>query len=232
MSRASLQSTMPPAYVGFDLNPDQIMMSRQSSMGSYGSGSSNSGSPAGSSPSIFKKSTPPVLTLNRVTFYGNDTKSRCDQLMDWMSPGGGMLGALAGAALSALTGVNLVSRPPKVIFQWGPPSAFLIEANITAVNITYNRFAADGTPIRAEVTIRMQQQPSLLALLATNPTSAGLPGRSAHTVTAGDSLARIATDRYGSPGRWRQLAEKNGIEDPLRVRPGDQVYLPNPEELS
>jgi nucleoid-associated protein YgaU len=143
-----------------------------------------------------------------------------------------MLGALAGAALSALTGVNLVSRPPKVIFQWGPPSAFLIEANITAVNITYNRFAADGTPIRAEVTIRMQQQPSLLALLATNPTSAGLPGRSAHTVTAGDSLARIATDRYGSPGRWRQLAEKNGIEDPLRVRPGDQVYLPNPEELS
>jgi hypothetical protein len=37
------------------------MMSRQSSMGSYGSGSSNSGSPAGSSPSIFKKSTPPVL---------------------------------------------------------------------------------------------------------------------------------------------------------------------------
>jgi hypothetical protein len=231
MSRASLQSTMPPAYVGFDLNPDQIMMSRQSSMGSYGSGSSNSGSPAGSSPSIFKKSTPPVLTLSRVTFYGSDTKSRCDQLMDWMSPGGGMLGALAGAAISALTGVNLVTRPPKVIFQWGPPSAFLIEANITAVNVTYNRFASDGTPIRAEVTIRMQQQPSLLALLATNPTSAGLPGRSAHTVTAGDSLARIATDRYGSPGRWRQLAEQNNIEDPLRVRPGDRVYLPNPEEL-
>ncbi len=231
MSRASLQSTMPPAYVGFDLNPDQILMSRQSSMGSYGSGSSNSGTPAGSSPSIFKKSTPPILTLSRVVFFGSDTKSRCDQLMDWMSPGGGMLGALAGAALAAATGVNLVTRPPKVIFQWGPPSAFLIEANITSVNVTYNRFAADGSPIRAEVTIRMQQQPSLLALLATNPTSAGLPGRSAHTVTAGDSLARIATDRYGSPGRWRQLAETNGIEDPLRVRPGDQVYLPNPEEL-
>jgi nucleoid-associated protein YgaU len=222
---------MPPGVVTFDLNPDQILMSRQSSMGSYGSGSSNSGTPAGSSASIFKKSTPPVLTLSRVTFFGSDTKSRCDQLMDWMSPGGGMLGALAGAALSALTGINLVTRPPKVIFQWGPPSAFLIEANITAVNVTYNRFAADGSPTRAEVTIRLQQQPSLLGLLATNPTSAGLPGRKAHTVTSGDSLARIATDQYGSPARWRQLAEANNIEDPLRVRPGDRVYLPNPEEL-
>jgi hypothetical protein len=231
MAQATIISEMPPGVVKFDLNPDQILMSRQSSMGSYGSGSSNSGSPAGSSPSIFKKSTPPVLTLNRVTFFGGDTKSRCDQLMDWMSPGGGMLGALAGAALAAATGLNLVTRPPKVIFQWGPPSAFLVEANITAVNVTYNRFAADGTPVRAEVTIRLQQQPSLLGLLATNPTSAGLPGRKAHTVTAGDSLARIATDQYGSPGRWRQLAEANGIEDPLRIRPGDRVYLPNPEEL-
>jgi nucleoid-associated protein YgaU len=59
-----------------------------------------------------------------------------------------------------------------------------------------------------------------------------LPGRRAHTVTAGDSLARIATAQYGSPGRWRQIAAANGIEDPLRVRPGDRVYLPNPEELS
>ena len=231
MVQATIICQMPPGVVKFDLNPDQILMSRQSSTGSYGSGSSNSGSPAGSSPSIFKKSTPPVLTLPKVIFYGSDTKSRCDQLMDWMSPGGGMLGALAGAALAAAAGVNLVTRPPKVIFQWGPPSAFLIEALITAVNVTYDRFAADGTPVRAELTIRLQQQPSLLSLLATNPTSAGLPGRKAHTVTSGDSLARIATDQYGSPGRWRQLAEANGIEDPLRIRPGDQVYLPNPEEL-
>lgn len=231
MAQATIICQMPPGAVSFDLNPDQIVMSRQSSMGSYGSGSSNSGTPSGSSASIFKKSTPPVLTLSRVTFFGSNTKSRCDQLMDWMSPGGGMLGALAGAALSAATGLNLVSRPPKVIFQWGPPSAFLIEANITAVNVTYTRFAPDGTPVRAEVTIRLQQQPSLLGLLATNPTSAGLPGRKAHTVTAGDSLARIATDQYGSPGRWRQIAAANDIDDPLRIRPGDRVYLPNPEEL-
>jgi hypothetical protein len=82
-------------------------------MSSYGSGSSNSGTPAGSPRSIFKKSDAAgASTLNRVSFFGTLTKSRCDQLMEWMSPGGGMLGALAGAALSAATGINLVSRPP------------------------------------------------------------------------------------------------------------------------
>jgi nucleoid-associated protein YgaU len=232
MAQARIICVMPPGEVEFDLNPDQVLMSRQSYMSSYGSGSSNSGTPGGASPSIFKKSPPPILTLSRVLFFGPDTKKRCDQLMDWMSPGGGMLGQLAGALLSAKTGLNLVTRPPKVVFQWGPPTAFLLEANITAVNVTYTRFASDGQPIRAEVTLRLQQQPSLLGLLGTNPTSAGLPGRKAHTVTSSDNLATIATEQYGSPGRWRQIAEANDIDDPLRIKPGDRVYLPNPEELS
>jgi nucleoid-associated protein YgaU len=231
-TRAMIVCQLPPGAVPFDLNPEQIQVTRQSSMSSYGSGSSNSGTPAGSSPSIFKKSAPPIITLNKVVFFGPLTKARCDQLMEWMSPGGGMLGALAGAALSAATGINLVSRPPRVIFQWGPPmAAFWVEANITAVNVTYNRFSPDGLPTRAEATIRLQQQPSLLGTIPTNPTSAGLHGRKAHTVTSGDSLARIATDQYGSPGHWRQLAAANNIDDPLRISPGDRVYLPNPEEL-
>lgn len=177
-----------------------------------------------------------MITMNKVTFYGDDTKSRCDQLLGWMSPGGGgLLGAVAGvagAALSAATGgaVNLVSKPPLVIFQWGP--SFFYEGIINTVNVTYNRFSRTGTPVRAEVTIKLQQQPSLLGMLATNPTSAGLPGRQEHTVSSGDSLARIATEQYGNPGRWRQIADRNGIEDPLRVKPGDRVYLPNPGELS
>jgi nucleoid-associated protein YgaU len=233
MALASLTSMMPPAVVKFDLNPEQILVTRQSSSTSRPNASANGGTPAGASASIFKKSAPPVITLNRVTFFGDEVKSRCDQLMTWMSPGGGLLGALAGAAISAATGgaLNLASRPPTVIFQWGPPSAFLYSGIINSVNVTYNRFAKDGSPLRAEVTIRLQEQPSLLGLLATNPTAAGLPGRKAHTVTSGDSLARIATAQYGAPGRWRQIAETNGIDDPLRVRPGDRIYLPNPEEL-
>ena len=236
MARASLQSIMPPAMVMFDLNPEQIQVQRNAMLTTRANASSNSGTPAGASGSIFKKSPAPTISLNKVVFLGDDVKSRCDQIMGWMSPGGGgLLGAamqLGGAALSAATGgmVNLISRPPLVLFQWGP--SFLYQGIVSTCTVYYNRFASDGTPIRAEVTIKLQEQPSLLALLPTNPTSQGLPGRTAHTVSSGDSLARIATEQYGQPGRWRQIAECNDIEDPLRVKPGDRVYLPNPGELA
>jgi hypothetical protein len=230
---ALLRSLMPPGLVTFDLNPENVRFMRYARTGNTGSASQNTGSPAGSSGSIFKRATPPTIVLSNVVFYGGDTKSRCDQLLNWMSPGGGLLGALAGAVISAATGINLATKLPLVTFQWGPPEiAFMYDCNVTSVSIDYNRFAPSGIPIRATCNITLQEQPSLFGTLPTNPTSGGLPGRRAHTVTAGESLVGIATQRYGNPSRWRAVADCNDIEDPLRVRPGQRVYLPNPEELS
>ncbi len=230
MAEAYLESIVPPHKVRFDLNPEQITVTRRSQTSQRGSSSPRGGTPAGSSGTLFKKSAAPLLALNNVIFFGPDTKDRCDQLLDWMSPAGGLLGALAGAAISALSNgaVNLLSKPPLVTFHWGPIESTGIITNST---IKYERFARDGRPTRANVTIQLQEQPSLLGIIPTNPTSQGLSGRTAHTVASGDSLARIATDRYGNPGRWRQLAECNDIDDPLRIRPGDRVYLPNAGEL-
>jgi nucleoid-associated protein YgaU len=232
---AILRSTMPPGLVTFDLNPERVAMTRSANVTSRASASSNSGTPGGASGSIFRGATAAQITLSKVIFYGADTKMRCDQLLNWMTPGGGLLGAIAGAALSAATGgaINLASKLPLVTFQWGPPAiAFMYDVNVTKCSINYTRFAATGVPTRAEVDLTLQQQPSLLGVFSTNPTSGGQPGRRSHTVTEGESLAGIATARYGGPGRWREIAECNGIEDPLRVRAGDRVYLPNPDELA
>jgi nucleoid-associated protein YgaU len=234
MSRnpAKLISLMPPGEVTFDINPEQITMQRQAQVTGRGTASSNTGSPAGSSPSIFRGAQPSKINLKDVTFFGPDTKERCDQLLNWMSPGGGLLGALVAGAIAALTGINLASRLPLVIFQWGPPEiGFMYECNVTSATINYTRFATSGIPIRAVCAITLQEQPSPLGTLPTNPTSGGLPGRQSHTVTAGESLPGIAMSRYGTPGRWRAVAECNDVDDPLRVRPGDRLYLPNPDEL-
>src|SRR5262249_32179769 len=145
----------------------------------------------------------------------------------------GLLGSLGAALFAALTGVNLASRLPLVVFYWGPPDyGFVYECNVINVNITYTRFASSGIPIRATVQIDLQEQPSPLGTLPTNPTPAGRPARQAHPVTAGESLPGIAMSRYGTPGRWRALAECNDVDDPLRVRPGDRLYLPNADELT
>jgi nucleoid-associated protein YgaU len=136
----------------------------------------------------------------------------------------------AGALLSAATGgaMNLAAKLPTLIFTWGP---LTYEVCLTNADINYVRFTAAGEPIRAKVSITMQEQPSLLAILSTNPTSGGLPGRGQHTVSTGDSLQSIATAHYGSPNRWRALADANGIDDPTRLRPGQVVYLPNAGEV-
>lgn len=219
-----------PGLVTFQFNPDKISIARRADTVNRGSASSSTGSPAGASGSIFRRATASTITIRDVWFRGSGIKLQCDQLLNWLSPGGGMLGALAGAALSAATGgaINLAAKLPTLVFTWGP---LTYEVCLTSADVNYVRFTDSGEPIRAKVSVTMKEQPSLLGLLSTNPTSGGLPGRGRHTVSAGESLQSIATATYGSPNRWRALAAANGIDDPARVRPGQVVYLPNPGEV-
>ena len=64
-----------------------------------------------------------------------------------------------------------------------------------------------------------------------NPTSGGLAVRRAHQLVDGDTLASVAYAEYGDPAMWRPLAAFNGIDDPLRLRPGTRLLLPTLDEL-
>jgi len=44
---------------------------------------------------------------------------------------------------------------------------------------------------------------------------------------AGDSLPAVAYREYGNPNLWRALAEANGVDDPLRLRPGTSLLVPS-----
>jgi nucleoid-associated protein YgaU len=48
----------------------------------------------------------------------------------------------------------------------------------------------------------------------------------------GENLAGLATENYGRPGAWRDIADSNSIDDPFRVRPGRSVMLPPADELT
>jgi nucleoid-associated protein YgaU len=64
----------------------------------------------------------------------------------------------------------------------------------------------------------------------TNPSSGGLAGRRTHLLTGAETLPELSTRYYGGPGRWREIAAANGVEDPLRVQPGTRVYVPSAQE--
>jgi nucleoid-associated protein YgaU len=112
--------------------------------------------------------------------------------------------------------------PPFVRFGWG--SKVLLTGTVKSVNAKYTLFREDGTPIRATATVAMEELPGEVG--KQNPTSGALAATRGVTLVEGDSLASIAYREYGDPTAWRLIAEANGIDDPLRLRPGRHLLLP------
>jgi nucleoid-associated protein YgaU len=46
----------------------------------------------------------------------------------------------------------------------------------------------------------------------------------------GDTLASIAFQEYEDPTKWRAVAEANKIDDPMRIKPGTVLTVPDRRE--
>jgi hypothetical protein len=152
--------------------------------------------------------------LSDLTFDGADVVKTCNQILDWTNP-------------STTTAGTANPTIPQLTFRWGPLSYTVF---LTNANVTYERFAPGGKPIRAKVGLTFIVNPPLPTL--TNPTSGGIHGRRSHRLVAGENLQHVAMANYGRPGAWRALAAANGIEDPLAIRPGTVIYVPAATELA
>jgi hypothetical protein len=112
---------------------------------------------------------------------------------------------------------------PRVLFGWGT-NIVLEQAHIKSMSVTYKRFLL-GQAVRAEVALSLEEVPADLP--GTNPTSGGLSPVRTHTIVEGDTLASVSYREYGTPTKWRILAEANGIDDPMRLRPGTELMVPD-----
>jgi phage tail-like protein len=101
---------------------------------------------------------------------------------------------------------------------------------LSTVNATYVQFDTAGKPIRAKVTITVNLEEGKPEP-KTNPTSGGIPDRRSHLLLENDRLALLANKHYGSTARWRDIAEANDLDDPLRARPGHRLFIPARSEL-
>jgi Contractile injection system tube protein/LysM domain len=113
--------------------------------------------------------------------------------------------------------------PPWVAFEWG---VFKFVSVITNMTQKFTMFLKDGTPVRAAVDVTFTQYADLNDYPGQNPTSGGGPIERVRTVIAGDRLDVIAAEVYGDATRWRSIASYNGIINPLVLRPGTRLSIP------
>jgi phage tail-like protein len=141
-----------------------------------------------------------------------------------MATGNGLFSPDLGSMLLSLI-PDFSTAPPKVQFIWG---AFMFQGAVTSCSMKINVLSEMGIPQRATVSLTIQEY--LSSLPGTNPTSGASGATRTHTVVAGDTLASIAFTAYGHADRWRRIAELNGIDDPMRLRPGTTLLLPKAED--
>jgi len=115
------------------------------------------------------------------------------------------------------------SRPPTVQFEWGNLSSFI--GVIESISQKFVLFKPNGTPVRAILNVSFQQFGDD-QYTCQNPTSGGSAGYKVRVVREGETLDLLAFEEYGDPARWRLLAEANGLDDPLRLRPGQALAVP------
>jgi hypothetical protein len=125
------------------------------------------------------------------------------------------------------------STPPRVTFRWGAVDTFM--AVCTSLTVAYQLFRPNGEPIRADVKLQLKQAEqastasSGSANKGQNPTTRAMAGQGVHTVQDGDTLPSIAYRAYGDATRWRAIADANNVDNPLHLRRGTPLMLPQLE---
>ena len=116
------------------------------------------------------------------------------------------------------------ARPPWVVFNWGDFHSF--KAVVSSLELTFEYFSQTGTPLRARANLTLTQYQEDMAFGPQNPTSGTPRPHRVHRVSPGETLDRIAALHLGDSTKWRSIAEANGIEDPLTLRPGSLLAIP------
>lgn len=218
------EGAKPAGTVTFGSTPDKVVVTF-AARGSTGFvPDAQEGGPLVASSTRAGVRTYKISGLNLFPQSKSSVKQQADLLLQWADKQEAKAAAPRKKTKVKVTWGEFLTNPA------GPAQPLM---RIAEVGITYTRFLADGTPIRAQVTtLNLEELPPEGKTGAGNPTSAGIAGRRTHRLTLGESLASLSKEYYGNGLRWREIAEANGIDDPARLPPGTLLYLPALAELT
>lgn len=109
--------------------------------------------------------------------------------------------------------------PPATRFVWG---SFLFDGIVEGLEESLEFFAPDGKPLRAQVTLTLGQQKILVSEFKGDGKVPSSPGQKPMSQAKQGDTAQSMAAKNGQSD-WKSMASANGIEDPLRLSPGQLI---------
>ena len=113
--------------------------------------------------------------------------------------------------------------PPVLRVAW---ASLQLRCVLAKANQKFVKFLEDGRPTRARINVSFSEfvDPEREAKQANLQTA---DFTKVHRVQSGDTLTAIAFRFYENPALWRPIAIANGIDDPRRIEPGQDLRVPS-----
>lgn len=111
-------------------------------------------------------------------------------------------------------------RPPICLFSWGKLN---FRGVVKTVTQNFTLFSWDGIPVRARLTVSMEQFSTARDEARGQP-----PGdpEKVRIIKEGDRLYTISAEEFGTPYLWRHIAGANNIVNPRFLEPGQTLIIP------
>lgn len=113
--------------------------------------------------------------------------------------------------------------PPVLRVVW---ASLQFRCVLTKVSQQFTKFLESGQPVRARLTVSFSEFiDEEREAKEVNRQTADFT--KVHVVRPGETLSGIAGRYYEDSGNWRPIAIANAIDDPLAIRPGDNLLVPS-----
>jgi nucleoid-associated protein YgaU len=96
---------------------------------------------------------------------------------------------------------------------------------VTSVKQDFKLFSPEGTPLRAVLTLKLEEYVPLQRQIEQLNLQSADHTRS-HVLEQGESLALVSWQYLHDARAWRHIATANDIDDPRRIAPGQTLTIP------
>ena len=110
--------------------------------------------------------------------------------------------------------------PPILLFSWG---GLNFKCVLESAGQRFTMFLEDGTPVRATLTVSFKEYEAV-GIEIKKGLFIGPP--TVRNIIEGETLSNIAGDVLGDPGAWREIADLNNIDNPLKLALGMPLLIP------